>query len=254
MFAKSTIYFYPSCLPLCSFKTKFPPQWIKDKLNWPVPFSSALLSLLLIMAVDSTRGVAASSNQECGNPLLQTLRLTKLIRTESVDLLRTYVSADIKLLYLILNPILTLWKACRLHFLLNMILTIIFLSAESLPRRTLRAFLQGLVERSPWPQHLRPGVLAEDSEHLYATPSLPPAFQMGVWAADRLAVAHEPAAGPAQHRPRPQQAIGCPREQLLPGPLPEPAFTRASWGAHDAASTQELLPAEVIRLYCPEDL
>uniref|UniRef100_A0A3Q4B3W8 Ciliary neurotrophic factor n=1 Tax=Mola mola TaxID=94237 RepID=A0A3Q4B3W8_MOLML len=56
--------------------------------------AATLLSLLLIMAVDSTRGVAASSNQECGNPLLQTLRLTKLIRMESVELLRKYKASQ----------------------------------------------------------------------------------------------------------------------------------------------------------------
>ncbi len=76
---------------------------MQDNLNWPVPFSSALLSLLLVMAVDSTRTVAASRNLQCGNFLQQTLKLTRLVQKESVDLIKTYVSAesDIKLLLLI---------------------------------------------------------------------------------------------------------------------------------------------------------
>lgn len=52
------------------------------------------------MAVDSTKTVAASRNQECGNSLQQTLKLTRLAQKESVDLIKTYVSADIKVLYL----------------------------------------------------------------------------------------------------------------------------------------------------------
>lgn len=55
------------------------------------------------MAVDSTRTVAASRNQECGNSLQQTVKLTRLIQKESVDLIKTYVSADIKLLDLVLQ-------------------------------------------------------------------------------------------------------------------------------------------------------
>ncbi|XP_023153701.2 IL-6 subfamily cytokine M17 [Amphiprion ocellaris] len=52
--------------------------------------ATTLLSLLLIMAVDSTKTVAASRNQQCGNALLQTLKLTRLVRKESTDLIKTY--------------------------------------------------------------------------------------------------------------------------------------------------------------------
>ncbi|XP_026153506.1 IL-6 subfamily cytokine M17 [Mastacembelus armatus] len=52
--------------------------------------ATTLLSLLLVMAVDSTRTVAASRNPQCGNSLQQTLKLTRLIQKESVDLIKTY--------------------------------------------------------------------------------------------------------------------------------------------------------------------
>lgn len=57
----------------------------------PHPPPLALLCLLLIMAVDSTPSVAVSSNQQCGN-LQPTLKLTRLVQKESVDLIKTYVS------------------------------------------------------------------------------------------------------------------------------------------------------------------
>lgn len=57
----------------------------------PPPPPLALLCLLLIMAVDSTPSVAVSSNQQCGN-LQPTLKLTRLVQKESVDLIKTYVS------------------------------------------------------------------------------------------------------------------------------------------------------------------
>ncbi|XP_045923203.1 IL-6 subfamily cytokine M17 [Micropterus dolomieu] len=56
--------------------------------------ATTLLSLLLVMAVDSTRTVAASRNQQCGNSLQQTLKLTRLIQKESVDLIKTYKASQ----------------------------------------------------------------------------------------------------------------------------------------------------------------
>ncbi|XP_042250243.1 IL-6 subfamily cytokine M17 [Thunnus albacares] len=52
--------------------------------------ATTLLSLLLLMAVYSTRTVAASRNQQCWNSLQQTLKQTRLIHKESVDLIKTY--------------------------------------------------------------------------------------------------------------------------------------------------------------------
>ncbi|XP_071401639.1 IL-6 subfamily cytokine M17 [Centroberyx affinis] len=52
--------------------------------------ATTLLSLLLVMAVDSTRTVTLCRNQQCGNSLQQTLKLTRLIHKESVDLIRIY--------------------------------------------------------------------------------------------------------------------------------------------------------------------
>ncbi|XP_053267905.1 IL-6 subfamily cytokine M17 isoform X2 [Pleuronectes platessa] len=55
--------------------------------------TTTLLPLLLVMAVDSTRTVAASSsNQQCGNSLQQTLKLTRLAQKESVLLIKTYAA------------------------------------------------------------------------------------------------------------------------------------------------------------------
>ncbi|XP_051268720.1 IL-6 subfamily cytokine M17 isoform X1 [Dicentrarchus labrax] len=51
--------------------------------------AATLLSLLLVMAVDSTRTVSASRNPGC-NSLQQTLKLTRLVEKESVDLIKTY--------------------------------------------------------------------------------------------------------------------------------------------------------------------
>ncbi|XP_059906153.1 IL-6 subfamily cytokine M17 isoform X2 [Gadus macrocephalus] len=55
-------------------------------------FPSALLSLLLVMAVHSSRTVSLSRSQNCGTPLQQSLKLTRLIHKESVELIRTYAS------------------------------------------------------------------------------------------------------------------------------------------------------------------
>ncbi|KAF7666286.1 hypothetical protein LDENG_00114150 [Lucifuga dentata] len=52
--------------------------------------AKTLLSLLLVVAVDSTRSVTPSRNQQCGNSLQQTLKLTRLVHKESVDLIKTY--------------------------------------------------------------------------------------------------------------------------------------------------------------------
>lgn len=77
----------------------WPSMW--TTVSWPFPLPPpypppltpplALLCLLLIMAVDSTPSVAVSSNQQCGN-LQPTLKLTRLVQKESVDLIKTYVS------------------------------------------------------------------------------------------------------------------------------------------------------------------
>nr|XP_020474283.1 uncharacterized protein LOC109970804 [Monopterus albus] len=56
--------------------------------------ATTLLSLLLVMAVDSTKTVAASRNQQCGNFLQPTLKLTRLIQKESVDLIKTYKASQ----------------------------------------------------------------------------------------------------------------------------------------------------------------
>ncbi|XP_058474082.1 IL-6 subfamily cytokine M17 [Solea solea] len=56
--------------------------------------ATTLLSLLLVMAVYSTRTVAASRNQQCGNSLQQTVRLTRLVQKESVDLIKTYKASQ----------------------------------------------------------------------------------------------------------------------------------------------------------------
>ncbi|XP_062269043.1 IL-6 subfamily cytokine M17 isoform X2 [Platichthys flesus] len=57
--------------------------------------TTTLLPLLLVMAVDSTRTVAASSsNQQCGNSLQRTLKLTRLAQKESVLLIKTYKAAQ----------------------------------------------------------------------------------------------------------------------------------------------------------------
>ncbi|GLD65589.1 uncharacterized protein AKAME5_002932700, partial [Lates japonicus] len=56
--------------------------------------AATLLSLLLVMAVDSTKTVAASRNQQCGNSLQQTLKLTRLAQKESVDLIKTYKASQ----------------------------------------------------------------------------------------------------------------------------------------------------------------
>ncbi|XP_062291139.1 IL-6 subfamily cytokine M17 [Scomber scombrus] len=56
--------------------------------------ATTLLSLLLLMAVDSTRTVAASRNQQCGNSLQQTLKLTRLAHKESVDLIKRYKASQ----------------------------------------------------------------------------------------------------------------------------------------------------------------
>ncbi|XP_019937341.1 IL-6 subfamily cytokine M17 [Paralichthys olivaceus] len=56
--------------------------------------TTTLLSLLLVMAVDSTRTVAVSGSQQCGNSVQQTLKLTRLLKKESVDLIETYKASQ----------------------------------------------------------------------------------------------------------------------------------------------------------------
>ncbi|CAG5867448.1 unnamed protein product [Menidia menidia] len=59
-----------------------------------VESSARLLSLLLLMAVDSTKIVAASTNQQCGNAMQQSWKLTRLAHKESVDLIKTYKTSQ----------------------------------------------------------------------------------------------------------------------------------------------------------------
>ncbi|XP_076020203.1 IL-6 subfamily cytokine M17 [Genypterus blacodes] len=56
--------------------------------------ATAFLSLLLVMAVDSTTSVTPSGNQQCGNSLQQTLKQTRLMQKESVDLIKTYKGTE----------------------------------------------------------------------------------------------------------------------------------------------------------------
>ncbi|XP_029372122.1 IL-6 subfamily cytokine M17 [Echeneis naucrates] len=56
--------------------------------------ATTLLTVLLLMAVNSTRTVAASRNQQCGNSLQQTLKLSRLTQKESVDLIKTYKASQ----------------------------------------------------------------------------------------------------------------------------------------------------------------
>lgn len=76
---------------LCKDPLK-PTNVMKDNHNWLAHFSSALLSLLLLMTVDSTKTVALSTNQQCGNLLQRTLKITRIVHKESGDLIKTYVS------------------------------------------------------------------------------------------------------------------------------------------------------------------
>lgn len=69
-----------------------PTNVMKDNYNWLAHFSSALLSLLLLMTVDSTKTVAASKNPQCGNLLQQTLKISRIVHKESGDLIKIYVS------------------------------------------------------------------------------------------------------------------------------------------------------------------
>ncbi|KAL3041743.1 hypothetical protein OYC64_019843 [Pagothenia borchgrevinki] len=56
--------------------------------------ATTLLSLLLVMAFDSSRTVAASRNQQCGNSVQQSLKLSRLLQKESVDLIKTYKASQ----------------------------------------------------------------------------------------------------------------------------------------------------------------
>ncbi|XP_038827283.1 IL-6 subfamily cytokine M17 [Salvelinus namaycush] len=49
-----------------------------------------LLSLLLVAAIDSVSAAVVCRKQPCGSSLQRSLKLTKLIHKESVDLLKTY--------------------------------------------------------------------------------------------------------------------------------------------------------------------
>ncbi|KAM9820134.1 IL-6 subfamily cytokine M17 [Neosynchiropus ocellatus] len=55
--------------------------------QWKGPFST-ILSLLLLM--DCTTTLEANRNQQCGKSLQQTLKLTRLIQKQSVELIKTY--------------------------------------------------------------------------------------------------------------------------------------------------------------------
>lgn len=238
----------------CGFKMKFPSQC--DIFNWPVPFSSALLSVLLLLAVDSTKTVAATRNQQCGNPLQQTLRLSKLLQKESVDLIKTYVSTDINLqcFVLVLRPHLLLLLVHFQMSLIGCVASLISVFAESLSRRHVGALLQGVRKQHPGPQHLWLGGLGEDSEHLHTTPSLPPTSQMGGQAAEGLTAAWQPTVDTACHSTSRQQEPGCSNNQLLSEPLPQPACDRAGMGADITTSISEHLPAEGLWVWGPEDV
>ncbi|XP_061589363.1 IL-6 subfamily cytokine M17 [Cololabis saira] len=56
--------------------------------------AAALLAFLLLLAVGSTRVVAASRNPQCGNALQQTLKMTRLTQKEAVNLIKTYKTAQ----------------------------------------------------------------------------------------------------------------------------------------------------------------
>ncbi|XP_072311567.1 IL-6 subfamily cytokine M17 [Eucyclogobius newberryi] len=56
--------------------------------------AATLLSLMLMMVFDTTIMVAASRTQQCGNSLLQALKLARLVQKESVDIIRTYKAAQ----------------------------------------------------------------------------------------------------------------------------------------------------------------
>ncbi|KAM3599268.1 uncharacterized protein V6R79_002828 [Siganus canaliculatus] len=55
---------------------------------------ATLLSLLLVMAVDSSRSAAVDRALPCENSLLQSLRQTKLTQKESVDIIKTYKASQ----------------------------------------------------------------------------------------------------------------------------------------------------------------
>lgn len=61
-----------------------------------------LVSLLLLMALQPSRGTPPCRSQNCGVPLQQSLKLTRLIHKESVELIRTYVSPVGAMLLLLL--------------------------------------------------------------------------------------------------------------------------------------------------------
>ncbi|XP_012704805.2 IL-6 subfamily cytokine M17 [Fundulus heteroclitus] len=52
--------------------------------------AATLLCFLLLLAVDSTKTVAAARNRECSSDLERTLRLTKLIHRQTGVLIKTY--------------------------------------------------------------------------------------------------------------------------------------------------------------------
>ncbi|KAI4816353.1 hypothetical protein CesoFtcFv8_024330 [Champsocephalus esox] len=56
--------------------------------------ATTLLSLLLVMAFDSSRTVAASRNQQCGDYVQKSLKLSRLLQKESVDLIKTYKASQ----------------------------------------------------------------------------------------------------------------------------------------------------------------
>ncbi|XP_029025164.1 IL-6 subfamily cytokine M17 [Betta splendens] len=64
------------------------------RLQQPMGPATTFLSLLLVMAVDITRTVAASRNPECGNSLKRTLKVTYLLQKETTDLIRTYKASQ----------------------------------------------------------------------------------------------------------------------------------------------------------------
>ncbi|MED6247586.1 hypothetical protein ATANTOWER_009127 [Ataeniobius toweri] len=63
-------------------------------LQQRVEKAATLLCFLLLLAVDSTKTVAASRNQECGYDLQQTLRLSRQVHKETGNLIKKYKASE----------------------------------------------------------------------------------------------------------------------------------------------------------------
>ncbi|KAG7272848.1 hypothetical protein CRUP_029288 [Coryphaenoides rupestris] len=63
-------------------------------LSPPESLPSVLVSLLLLMAIQPSRTAPPCRSENCGVPLQQSLKLTRLIHKESVELIRTYKASQ----------------------------------------------------------------------------------------------------------------------------------------------------------------